>query len=334
MAKKKNEESVKEVWEKLPEEEKEKISKELEEAASKVEPYSMDDVVKALDKALEGFSERMDQLCKDFADIFCGEEEQEEEKMEPTSKQVINGVNEVEIYQEPVCESTRLTLKNNDDAFEIEINGREAYEFFRRLIFNDHNCNEVRKKNQELADEIIALRKENIELMRHKELREAENKHLREDNMRLKGEIGRCNKVNEDLGSHAIALEKKISGIRKNSIFGIDPVPEEPSSRTDILRCAEKCVCGKREQDYGTPESNFQIIADLWNDYLFPSLKENKAVISAMDVSMMMALMKIARIRNGGGTGDSFVDLAGYAACGGEINARRKQTEKPVSKGE
>ena len=80
MAKKKNEESVKEVWEKLPEEEKEKISKELEEAASKVEPYSMDDVVKALDKALEGFSERMDQLCKDFADIFCGEEEQEEEK--------------------------------------------------------------------------------------------------------------------------------------------------------------------------------------------------------------------------------------------------------------
>ena len=24
--------------------------------------------------------------------------------------------------------------------------------------------------------------------------------------------------------------------------------------------------------------------------------------------------------KNGGGTGDSFVDLAGYAACGGEIH--------------
>ena len=35
---------------------------------------------------------------------------------------------------------------------------------------------------------------------------------------------------------------------------------------------------------------------------------------------MMMALMKIARVKSGGGTGDSFVDLAGYAACGGEIN--------------
>lgn len=98
-----------------------------------------------------------------------------------------------------------------------------------------------------------------------------------------------------------------------------------PSSRRDILRCAEKCVCGKREQDYGTPESNFQLIADLWNGYL--GLCENGdgvpifsiKSITPTDVAMMMALMKIARIRNGGGSGDSFVDLAGYAACGGEI---------------
>lgn len=34
---------------------------------------------------------------------------------------------------------------------------------------------------------------------------------------------------------------------------------------------------------------------------------------------MMMALLKVARIRSGTGTEDSFVDLAGYAACGGEI---------------
>ena len=100
---------------------------------------------------------------------------------------------------------------------------------------------------------------------------------------------------------------------------------EEPSTRSDILKAAERCVCGQREQDYGTPESNFQLIADLWNEYLFPSLKENKAVISAKDVAMLMALMKIARIRNGGGSGDSFVDLAGYAACGGEIWAGEKK---------
>ena len=106
---------------------------------------------------------------------------------------------------------------------------------------------------------------------------------------------------------------------------------EEPSSRRDILKAAEKCVCGQREQDYGTPESNFQLIADLWNGYLFPSPKENKEVISPVDVSMMMTLMKIARIRNGGGSGDSFVDLAGYAACGGEIWYGRK---KQIPEGE
>ena len=90
-------------------------------------------------------------------------------------------------------------------------------------------------------------------------------------------------------------------------------------TREEILDEAKRCVCGQREQDYGTPESNFQLIADLWNVYLFPSLNDNKGVISAMDVAMMMALLKIARIRNGGGSGDSFVDLAGYAACGGEL---------------
>lgn len=103
-------------------------------------------------------------------------------------------------------------------------------------------------------------------------------------------------------------------------------------TREQILDEAKKCVCGQREQDYGSPESNFQLIADLWNAYL---CKDNlftcedyvEAIyhpvynlISSKDVAMMMALMKIARIKNGGGTGDSFVDLAGYAACGGEIS--------------
>ena len=84
-------------------------------------------------------------------------------------------------------------------------------------------------------------------------------------------------------------------------------------TRKEILDAAEKCVNGKREQDYGTPEDNFGIIAALWRAY--------KGVeFSALDVAMMMALLKIARIRSGGGTDDSFIDLAGYAACGGEIN--------------
>lgn len=85
-------------------------------------------------------------------------------------------------------------------------------------------------------------------------------------------------------------------------------------NREQILDEAKKCVCGKREQDYGSPEDNFKIIADLWNVYL--GLENG---INSVDVAMMMALLKIARIANGGGTGDSFVDLAGYAACAGEL---------------
>lgn len=85
------------------------------------------------------------------------------------------------------------------------------------------------------------------------------------------------------------------------------------SGRRRILQEAEKSICGEREQDYGSPETNFAIIAEMWSAY-------TGAKITPLDVAMMMCLLKIARIKNGGGTGDSFVDLAGYAACGGEIH--------------
>lgn len=90
---------------------------------------------------------------------------------------------------------------------------------------------------------------------------------------------------------------------------------DEPkiSKRAEILHEAEHCICGQREQDYGSPEDNFSIIAKMWTAY-------TGTEITALDVAMMMCLLKIARIKNGGGTGDSFVDICGYAACGGEIH--------------
>lgn len=90
--------------------------------------------------------------------------------------------------------------------------------------------------------------------------------------------------------------------------------------RPEILDKAKECVCGQREHDYGTPEYNFRMIAELWNAYL------GDRVFTAKDVAMMMALLKIARIRFGNATEDSFVDLAGYAACGGEIVTKNFKT--------
>lgn len=91
-------------------------------------------------------------------------------------------------------------------------------------------------------------------------------------------------------------------------------------TRADILHAAEKCVCGQRETDYGTPEDNFKAIAELWNVYLdrISVGKYGNTIVDEKDVAVMMALLKIARIARGGGKADSWIDLAGYAACGAE----------------
>ena len=85
-------------------------------------------------------------------------------------------------------------------------------------------------------------------------------------------------------------------------------------TRPEILDAAKACVCGKRQNEYGNPENNFQTIAEFWSAYL-------KCPIAAHDVAAMMALLKIARIAGGIGSDDCWIDLAGYAACGGEIAA-------------
>lgn len=86
-------------------------------------------------------------------------------------------------------------------------------------------------------------------------------------------------------------------------------------NRPEILDKAKSCVCGQRENEYGSPERNFQRIAELWTAYF----GREDVVFTPVDVSMMMSLLKIARIKSGNATDDSFVDLAGYAACGGEL---------------
>ena len=97
-------------------------------------------------------------------------------------------------------------------------------------------------------------------------------------------------------------------------------------NRKEILEAAVKCVCGDREQDYGSPENNFQIIAELWRCYLLGAVNARGAgsLITAKDVAAMLALLKIARIASGHAKDDNWVDLAGYAACGGEIEAQHE----------
>ena len=84
------------------------------------------------------------------------------------------------------------------------------------------------------------------------------------------------------------------------------------NERTRVLAEAIDLINGDREKHYGTPAENFQCIADMWSAYLGHA-------VSASDVCNMMALLKIARLRNGPHK-DSSVDGAGYLALGFEVD--------------
>lgn len=89
-------------------------------------------------------------------------------------------------------------------------------------------------------------------------------------------------------------------------------------TRVEFLEEAKKRICGDRNVQYGEPENNFQRVAKLWGMYL------NKVLV-AEDVAILMCLFKIARLRDSNyKSEDSWIDLIGYAACGGEISERRK----------
>ena len=93
----------------------------------------------------------------------------------------------------------------------------------------------------------------------------------------------------------------------------------KPITRMDVLSAATHCVCGDREEDYGSPENNFMTIAKLWTDYLHAEFKDFGFILGPGDVAAMMILLKVSRIASGNGKNDNWVDIAGYAACGGEL---------------
>lgn len=92
-------------------------------------------------------------------------------------------------------------------------------------------------------------------------------------------------------------------------------------TRETILDAAKRCVCGDREQDYGSPENNFATIAEFWQTYLKCTSvpPDTEITILPEDVAAMLALLKIASIASGHAKADNWIDMAGYAACGGEI---------------
>jgi hypothetical protein len=97
------------------------------------------------------------------------------------------------------------------------------------------------------------------------------------------------------------------------------------SDRVALLRKAEQIIAGARDKSYGSPEDSFNAIARHWNTYLFGNGASREKLIDAGDVAVMMILLKVARLETGGlRHQDSWLDIAGYAACGYETQHMEK----------
>jgi hypothetical protein len=83
-------------------------------------------------------------------------------------------------------------------------------------------------------------------------------------------------------------------------------------TRKEILDSAIQLTTADRQEQYGPPERNYAVTAQLWNAYAGTNLTPS-------DVCVMMALLKIGRIATGQSKDDNYVDCCGYIALAGEI---------------
>jgi hypothetical protein len=95
-----------------------------------------------------------------------------------------------------------------------------------------------------------------------------------------------------------------------------DKALKEPlTARQTILDTAKTCVLGDRNNTYGPPTQDFQRTADLWTTLGFSF---NGKPVEAHQVAMAMMALKLSRLVWSPRHIDSWVDTAGYAACGYE----------------
>lgn len=100
--------------------------------------------------------------------------------------------------------------------------------------------------------------------------------------------------------------------------------------RVNILNTAAELIVGQRQEDYGTPQENFQRFADLTNIIIKKNLETNTP-LSARQMADIMVLLKMSRTVNTP-TEDSYIDIAGYAGIAGEL-ANPDSKEKTASTG-
>lgn len=90
-------------------------------------------------------------------------------------------------------------------------------------------------------------------------------------------------------------------------------------TKHELLDLAKAAVAD-RGLNYGKPEDNFTRIAHRWRAHIFNRF--GKLIeLDAASVAIMCMDLKMARLENTPHHLDSWVDAAGYAACGANIAA-------------
>jgi len=104
-----------------------------------------------------------------------------------------------------------------------------------------------------------------------------------------------------------------------------NPVEEFSPPRVEALREAARIISGERNKQYGNPEDNFARTAQIWSAIIGYDF-------TAEDVAMMMVGLKVARYASKSGfQPDTWIDIAGYAACGyevGSVQMTKQESEK------
>lgn len=114
---------------------------------------------------------------------------------------------------------------------------------------------------------------------------------------------------------------------------GAVPEVDNKTGRQQILDAVAAAVLKDRNKAYGNPEDNFANIAYLWNWYLEQRMfsePKKPFKITPIDVAHMHGLMKYARLSTNPYHRDSVVDVAGYAACAGDMVKSNELYQKEV----
>lgn len=81
--------------------------------------------------------------------------------------------------------------------------------------------------------------------------------------------------------------------------------------RRELLNIAADLIDGDRAKNYGDAKDNFVRIAKTWEVVLGHE-------VTPEQVALCMIGVKLARLANSSEHEDSWIDIAGYAALGGE----------------